>query len=391
MLLHSFVFALAASFLLNFPLLAIASSEPIITPAPFLSRDAPKVGEAVDRQSVVPNRDLKARTTDEHLEDLYRRDFLTSCGYAYVDCGNGFCCFYGEVCYQSGSQTKCRSETYGDYSIDINSILESLSAIISGFPTEYDSYLTDFPTDTADLSAYLASFTSAELAGHIPTAPAATKSATNINGNGNGRGSSIPAFQSDGSSASGNSASANKGLSGGAIGGIVCGVVFIIAAIAGVLIFIMVRRKKQAPNNGAAPLLQPPPQMAQPGYQPQTSGPQTPQTVYSQAAPPYPGSENSAFMQQQQNTGTDYYKPPMAGTQEALGESKQQGMYVPPPAGQQQQWHHHHPPQNTHELAINPVPMQQQWQPAQPAHSTPVGGNNNPVYEMDTGLARGGA
>ncbi|KAI9864334.1 MAG: hypothetical protein M1813_003254 [Trichoglossum hirsutum] len=399
---HSFVAVLAASALLTFSHLATASLDPVITPAP-LFRDAVKVEKSVDREFGSPNHDLRARTPDEVLgiQALESRDFLTTCGYGYVDCGDGYCCSLGEVCYKSGTLTKCRLASYDDYGDNIDSILESLSAIISGLPTDFDNYLTNLPTNSAGLSSYIASLTSAELATFKTNSPTATKS-TNANGNGNSRGSSGPAFQSDDSSKT-----EKKGLSTGAIGGIVAGIVLVIAVIAGALLFVLFRRKRrtQAAAAAVAPSQpQQPPQMAQPGYPSQSTVPQTPQTVYSQAAPPYPGIENGAFMQQQQQkTDTDYYSPPIPGAQVAQGDFKQQGAYVPPPTGQQelpgpapgamqgqqQPWHQHPPHQTSHELAINPMPVQQQWQPAQPPHSIPAGsGHNNFVYEMDTGLAR---
>ncbi|KAH0558412.1 hypothetical protein GP486_004929 [Trichoglossum hirsutum] len=408
MLVRSFVAIFAASALSSFSHLAIASEEPVITPAPSLTRDrdATKVEVSVDRQSDAQNRELKARTPGEDLgaQALEVRDFVASCGYNYVDCNDGTCCFSGEVCYKSGTQSKCRYAGFGDYSIDINSILDSLSAMMSDFPAEFGDYLTDIPTNSASLSAYIASLTSAEFAAFHTNGPSATKSA-----NSNSRGSNSAAFQTDGSSNA-----PKKGLSGGAIGGIVAGVILILAAIAGALTFVLFRRNRKKQQAAAAipPQPQQPPQMDQPGYPSQSTAPPTPRTVYSQVAPPYPGIENGAYAQQQQNPGTDYYKPPIPGAQETLGDFKQQGTYVPPPVGQQelpvpapgtvqgqqQQWHQHPPPQNPHELTISPMPVQQQWQPPQsplspqppqPPYPIPAGsGHNNPVYEMDTGLAR---
>ncbi|KAI9786653.1 MAG: hypothetical protein M1839_006204 [Geoglossum umbratile] len=382
MLSHSFlIVVLATVTLLSFSQLVVAAPEPVITPAPGFTRDAPKVRSIVDRKSAIPNGDLKARAPDRHLEE--RQNFVTSCGYAFVDCGDGSCCSYGEVCSKSGTTTKCIS-AFSGYSVDIDSILDSLSSLMSGLPTDFDKYLTNIPTNSAGLSAYLASLTSMEFAAGKPTGSAATGAGS--------RASNGPSLQSSDSSAN-----KSASLSGGAIGGIAVGGVIAIAAIAAIVAFVLFRRnrKNQAAANSVAPPLQPP-QMAKPGYPPQTPGLQTPQTAYSQVAPPYPGIENGAFVQQQQKTDSGYYQPPMPGAQEAEGDTKHQG--IMPVQGQQPQWPQNPPPQNPHDVG-NPALVQQQWQPGQQQqHYTgqvtavnPVLASNAPthvVYEMDGGVAR---
>ncbi|KAI9771712.1 MAG: hypothetical protein M1840_001928 [Geoglossum simile] len=363
--------------------LAVASPEPVITPAPEFTRDAPKIGEIVDRTSAIWNNDLKARAPDRHLEE--RQDFVASCGYYYVDCGDGSCCSLGEVCDKSGANTKCRFATFGDYSIDINSILESLSSLMSGLPTDY---LTSFPTNSAGLSEYLASLTSLEIAAGKPTATSHGSHA-----------SSGPSFQS-----TEDSANKRTGLSGGTIGGIAAGSVIAIAAIISTIIFFLVRRNRK--NHAAAAQPTPlQPQMAQPGYPPQNPSMQAPHTAYSQAAPPYASVENSVFMQQQQKTDNGYYNPPILGAQEVEGGLKQQGTYVPPPVGhlglpastqeQQPQWHQNFPLQGSHELGVNPThmllqPVQQHHTgQAVAAHHVLAGGAPaHVVYEMEGGVAR---
>jgi hypothetical protein len=367
--------------------LAVASLPPVITPAPELTRNAPKVGDIADRKSAIQNNDLKARTPDGHVEE--RQNFVASCGYDYVDCGDGTCCSFMEVCDKSGANTQCRLASFGDYSVDINSILDSLSSLISGLPTDYNNYLTDLPTNSAGLSAYLASLTAIGIPAGKPTGTSPGSDAT-----------SGPSYQSIGSSSN-----KSTGLSGGAIGGIVAGSVIAIAAIVGIIIFILVRRNRKNQAATAAEST-PQPQMAQPGYPPQDSGMQTPRTAYSQAAPPYPGVENGVFMQQQQKTDDVYYKPPIPGAQEAEGDFKQQGMYVPPPVGhqelplstreQQPQWNQNPPPQGSHELEISSTHTQQQWQPVQQyptgqvvaANHAPTGSAAHVVYEMEGGVAR---